>query len=527
MWSGSEIVRVAGQPDTNQYILDKNIKPPRIMTLSEALRKNVYLQRSNQTDVEDPNGAPNLTLNVQDTDSLSWEILTLVVVGISIQVLAFVLSAVIVYAWSWRAGSNMISPYGFPCYLVGTVLLTLGLLGCAQVITKNSKVDELYPQDPSTRYQPICLQKACTVEDKHFLSYAIFHPEGQSTIKLSRSNGRDYNLVTLCSTVVALSGYVGLFIGLRAMHWSVALIQLAATLTMTCVRAFIRRGLANQPVCKALPMGTDAAGLAYLFCKVNAWEIVTGTSKMNEPTHATLSDVEDIDTELNMSLSLLGETAADPNPSNNLIMTAKSLEQDMATEHSISLLAQQLVNSIYAIMKIYSQRQANGDLDGKYLDCNEHCWSLQPLLQMKEGQVRHRHAETNLCSSLTPVKVAKSEEARESSALIADPEAFSAILSLWLAVLIRRYPMYKARTRGENEIAWQQPQSYRIISNDCVPQGVPRGEAIRKWLSSQTPVHTTSLRQLGQLPADRQAKETPMFGISFSSRYLRFRAVPE
>ncbi len=529
MWSGSEIVRVAGQPATTQYILDKTVKPETIMTLSEALERNIYLQNSDHTDVGNSTAAPSLTMNVQNAVSSSWQLLTLVVVGILIQLIAFVLSAVIVYGWSWRAGSEMISLYGFPCYLVGTLLLTLGLLGCARVIQNSSSVDELSPKDFPAGYQPFCVQKACTVDDKHFLSYAIFHPEGTSTIKVSIGNGQEHSLVILCSTVVALIGYVSQFVGLRAMHWSVALIQLAATLTMTCARAFIRRGLANQPVCQPLPMGTDAAGLAYLFSGISTWELVTGASIPNEPAHATLSDFEDINPGFNMPppSQKPGVTAEDPNSSDNLIMIARSIGRTVPTEYPTSPLAQQLVNAIHAIMKVYSQRQAESVLDGEVLEHHEHCWAVQPSLQM-EGEIKHMRMKTFLCSSLIlgQGQVGTSRAARENSALIAEPETISAILSLWLAVLVRRFPLNRARAQDESETA-RQAQYYRIINNDCVPQGVPQGKAIGKWLSSQSSLHTTTLTQLCQLPNDRQARTVPMFGVYFSSRHLRFKAVPE
>lgn len=301
MWSGSEIVRVAGQPSTTHYILDRTSDPETIMTLSEALKQNIYLPSNSPTDMENSNAAPNLTINVQNAISLSWQLSTLVATGIIVQFTALVLSAVIVFSWSWKGGSQTLSPYGFPCYVIGTMLLTFGLLGCARVIQNSSKVDELTPKNSRARYQPFYVQRACTVDDKHFFSYAIFHPEGQSVIKVSRSNSRDYGLATFCSTVVALFGYICQFVGLRAMHWSVALIQLAATLTMTCARAFIRRGLANQPICHSLPMGTDAAGLAYLFSDTNTWEL------------STLGNIRSIDPEFNMSsLShLRKEPAAD------------------------------------------------------------------------------------------------------------------------------------------------------------------------------------------------------------------------
>ena len=519
MWSGSEIVRVAGQPSTIQYILDKTVKPPTVLTLSEALKQNLYLRSSSYTDGENLNGpsfngAPSLTINVQNAISLSWQLLMLVVVGIMVQLTAFVLSAIIVYGWSWTAGSEMLASYGFPCYIIGTTLLTLGLLGCARVIQHNSRVDELSPRIPSAKYQPFCVQKACTVDAKRFLSYAIFHPDGQPVIKMSRSNARDYNVLTLCSTASALVGYVCQFVGLRAMHWSVALIQLAATLTMTCARAFIRRGLANQPICHSLPMGTDAAGLAYLFSEINTWEL------------STFSDPNDVSLEFNMSSlsQVLGETSTPSRPSNKLLKTAASIGTIVPTGNHTSILALQLVNAIFATMQIYSRRQADGGLDGEPFDCDEHCWAIQPSVRMNGAEsMPPQPMKTFLYSSLIPGKVGRSKSAQENSALAANPETISAILFLWLAVLERRDSL---RREAESE-APRRPQYYRIIGNDSVPHGVPRGKAIGKWLSSQTTLHTLHSTQLGRLSEDQQVEYAPVLGVQFSSRHLRLRAVPE
>ena len=347
-------------------------------------------------------------------------------------------------------------------------------------------------------------------------------------IKVSRSNEREYSLLTLCSTVVGLVGYICQFIGLRAMHWSVALMQLAATLTMTCARAFIRRGLANQPLCQPLPMGTNAAGLAYLFSEITEWELVTGTSIPSEPTHATFADIGGIHPQVNMPsvFYALGKSTANPNPSNDLIMIARSIGENVHTKYSTALLAQQVVNAILAIMKIYCQRQEDGFLVGKTFDRDEHCWAIQPSLQMTEAETLQLPIKTFLCSSLVPRKVGVSIAAQENSALMAVPEIISAILSLWLAVLARRYPSDQSNIQDGNE-THRRPQYYRIIGNDCVPQGVPQGKAIGKWLSSQTSLHTTTLTQSGQLAKKQQTKGAPMFGVSFSSRCLRFRAVPE
>jgi len=50
--------------------------------------------------------------------------------------------------------------------------------------------------------------------------------------------------------------------GLRAMHWSATIAQLAATLVMTVIRAWIRRGLALRPTAHSTPHGYELDWLA-------------------------------------------------------------------------------------------------------------------------------------------------------------------------------------------------------------------------------------------------------------------------
>lgn len=116
------------------------------------------------------------------------------------------------------------------------MLLFCGLLRCSRVIQNISRMESFHLKDRAIRRRPLYVQKACTVDDKHFISYDIFSPEGQSSITVSRSSEKEYSFVTLCSTVVVLTGLVCQSVGLRAMHWSVGLMQLAATLTIQMFR---------------------------------------------------------------------------------------------------------------------------------------------------------------------------------------------------------------------------------------------------------------------------------------------------
>jgi hypothetical protein len=64
------------------------------------------------------------------------------------------------------------------------------------------------------------------------------------------------------ATTTAVIGFIVQFIGLRALHWSATIIQLGVTLIMTGIRAYVRRGLATNPICGDILDGHETAWLA-------------------------------------------------------------------------------------------------------------------------------------------------------------------------------------------------------------------------------------------------------------------------
>lgn len=168
-------------------------------------------------------------------------------------------------------------------------------------------------------------------------------------------------------------------------------------------------------------------------------------------------------------------------------------------------------------MKICSRRQAEGVLD-RFFNCSEHFWTLQPLLISKERVNEHPPVKTILHVFSRQEQMEGSKLDPGTSLLAADPGTISAILSLWLAVLARRNPSKKSRPLNENETA-RQPQFCRIISHESVPHS----QDIKKWLSSQTTLHKTTMTRIGRLTEDRQAESAPVFGISFSFSFHRVR----
>ena len=76
--------------------------------------------------------------------------------------------------------------------------------------------------------------------------------------------------------MLSISGFIVQFFGLRGMHYSATLAQLAATFLMTAVRAVVRRGLAQLPTADRLLVGHEVDWLAYRTGKIPELSIRAG-----------------------------------------------------------------------------------------------------------------------------------------------------------------------------------------------------------------------------------------------------------
>jgi len=82
--------------------------------------------------------------------------------------------------------------------------------------------------------------------------------------------------LTLVSTAMTVIGFAAQFIGIRAMHWSIAFMQLGATFMATGLRAWARRGVARRPDALALETNWEAVDLALHIRSCDKWELMTG-----------------------------------------------------------------------------------------------------------------------------------------------------------------------------------------------------------------------------------------------------------
>jgi hypothetical protein len=71
--------------------------------------------------------------------------------------------------------------------------------------------------------------------------------------------------MSVIATGLAIGGFICQFVGLRALHWSATIMQLGATLLITAIRSWIRRGLADKYRCYSLPFNLDHISMAVGF----------------------------------------------------------------------------------------------------------------------------------------------------------------------------------------------------------------------------------------------------------------------
>ncbi|KAF7532962.1 hypothetical protein G7054_g7472 [Neopestalotiopsis clavispora] len=292
LWSGHEVVRVMGQPAGMKTLI---IFDKKVCDLKSAV--NLGLLRRFDIDDEDldslTNAAPNLTLNVRDATAGPRELWTWAAVGAILQIIAIVIPGIATYVWQWPKADVKVQSYGYPCFVIGTLLVVLGTMVCGHVIegvtTEHNftmrPLSDLAPRlsrSPAAKMQVVRLQRACTVSDQHFSSYAIFNDEDNHSIRTSRLNTADYGTLAAVSSLVSVVGFIIQFVGLRALHWSATIIQLGITIIMTGIRAWARRGLAFDPETHVILDGHEIA-----------WLVLHLVSKERESCRSSCEDVSE------------------------------------------------------------------------------------------------------------------------------------------------------------------------------------------------------------------------------------------
>ncbi|KAI0172914.1 putative ankyrin repeat protein [Hypoxylon sp. FL1284] len=190
---------------------------------------------------------PNLSLNIGiKPRSRSWFIAA-VMTGVMMQLFVLVWAVITRYHYQWTRGNTQeafADEYAVPVVILGTCLLCLGMALCAWLI--ESKTDErIFHRDlskpTSTTYwvQPGNQR----VGDQMFDSFA--YDDARLPLQKYLTSWKDIEneasikrIWTAILTTVA--GFIFQFLGLRACHSSVAVMQLGATIIMSLIRSGLR-----------------------------------------------------------------------------------------------------------------------------------------------------------------------------------------------------------------------------------------------------------------------------------------------
>lgn len=145
---------------------------------------------------------------------------------------------------SFLKNGSPVDSYAFPMYVLGTVLLTMGMFLCAVLVERHSVKEFRNLPEGNRAYwiQP----GNQTAGDQKFPSFVGRTEKGVMFIRSVRYDtpnslfnlGGEMELILVVG--LTMIGFVIQFVGIRGLHSSVSLAQLGATMMMTLVRTSLR-----------------------------------------------------------------------------------------------------------------------------------------------------------------------------------------------------------------------------------------------------------------------------------------------
>ena len=276
---------------------------------------------------------PNLALNVHNTFPGNMELWGFVLIGIALQLVAMGIPAAMTYHWRKPKGATPVQHYAYPTFLVGTCLLVVSIAMCSYIIEETSVEHTFAPTDDYEVKDIFRLQLEQNMGDQPYKAYLILNDAKDKKIRTSRYatdniyQQGSYNLGTdtqddiskaesetprsgwlrriakfgftmasnfsnlfakhlaklksktqklrvTVSVVLCLAGFICQFVGLRALHWSATATQLGITILMTCIRAWIRRGVSYQPISFELSSDPNETALSVGSACRSSWPAV-------------------------------------------------------------------------------------------------------------------------------------------------------------------------------------------------------------------------------------------------------------
>ncbi|EPS43702.1 hypothetical protein H072_2310 [Dactylellina haptotyla CBS 200.50] len=226
---------------------------------------------------------PNLSLNVTG-DATSRTELAIVALFASLfqfGVIAFQLVITYLHPFNENFTKNdrRAPPYACPLTVAGTLFVILGMFACSMVVQKRSKEEDWYLERKNIpegyRLRIAWLQRHQRVTDQNFGGFCLYAPTNRRRIMSSRFNNtkESPNVATVLGSAISIVGFVVQFTGLRGMHYSATLAQLAATLFASLLRIMVRRQLGNRPILDTVPDGQELDWMARKTTNCSKWTV--------------------------------------------------------------------------------------------------------------------------------------------------------------------------------------------------------------------------------------------------------------
>ncbi|RPA80761.1 hypothetical protein BJ508DRAFT_327091 [Ascobolus immersus RN42] len=217
-----------------------------------------------ELDGNDP--APNISLNISARVS-PRELQAAAFFGLLMQGAVIALAGQITYSpqsigirEAPKKGDGYTSN-AFPSFVVGTAALCMGMFICAIIVDESTQEKRWQKSDAyaNAKMTLIWLQRGHIINDQVFESAALFTKKPVEVIRQSYRKepnlytNKALRVFTVVGTALGVFGFIFQFIGLRALHWSVSIVQLVSIVIMAGVRALIRRGISENPLAFKLP----------------------------------------------------------------------------------------------------------------------------------------------------------------------------------------------------------------------------------------------------------------------------------
>jgi ankyrin repeat protein len=443
-------------------------------------------------------GAPNIFHNLPVPAKTRSELYLVACFAVALQAAVLAVAALITYYPKWKLEDNgaPVARYAYPLFAVGTTVLVTGMFLCATVVEQSTK-ETVYkfrnsPTQPRDAFI-MWLQQGADVGDQQFDPYAIFASGLRKSILTSRpifdgnkpfgwpastnifaavcsrvllicgvlsfvhkdaSNAYVvlFEILSATGSIISTAGFVVQFIGLRGLNWVVSIAQLAATLIMVALRAWVRRGLSDRPHNQKLPPGHEmdwlATRLPKHYEKLWQMQMPVSTKPADEKTSNASWDVFEEENKLWSKACWAWNIVSCKDPEEYNIHEYSASDEMTDTERVVmvrntlgelsnwpvaaSKYAMSVATTIESVMNVLSS-----DFPEELPD--KLTWSMVANTGTGSATAEKHDANSQIRLLLT----------REDGAWKADATVIEALLSLWLYSI--RYKPSKSKPEGDDD----------------------------------------------------------------------------